>query len=166
MKIEAKSKIIGDCTYKVTPFLAIEAIKLKTRLIKLLAPAIGRMLGGLENINKNDILDSKLNGEMIGSALEHLFSNLGEDEYIALLKRLLANTIAEVKTSGAAPKNYVFGSGDEAFNIVFSGRTLDLYKVIFFILEVNYPDFFALMGDFGSRARIMLLGVQKGEENS
>jgi hypothetical protein len=159
------AKTIGDNVYKTTPFSAFEALKLKTKILKLISPAIGRILGSIQGKGKN-VFDSKLDGEQIALALQNFFSELTEEQYEEILRKVLQNTQSEITIEG---KKKIFPLNDPnsaGFDLTFKGHLLDVYKVIVFVLEVNYSDFFGLMGDFGSRFQTLLSkGAESAEEN-
>jgi len=87
---------------------------------------------------------------------------------LELVNRLLRQTIVELSHpvyEGTKPiRLIVLADGDAAFNQVFQGKLVDMYKVIFFVLEVNYPDFFELIGKrIGSQLPITSSNGQKEE---
>ena len=146
MIFEAQDKVIGENEYKVAPFSAIEALKLKATLLKYLSPAIGKALAGISAVKGKDLMNTAIDGGAISEALSSLFESLDEDTLMGLLKRLLRNVTAIIGTGGNGQKQAVYfvDGKEESFNIAFQGHILDVYKVVYFVLEVNYPDFFVL----------------------
>jgi hypothetical protein len=143
---EAKSKEINGLKFIVSPFPAVKALKLKVHLLKIIGPAFGQLLGSVKNIKA----ETEINGESLGGALELLFSSLTEDEFIDILKTLLANTSCEVKgDKGTVLIPFTEDKFNTALDLVFQGKLFTIYSVIGFVLEVNYPDFFGQMEGIG-----------------
>lgn len=157
-------KTIDNIKFTVQPFTAIEALRLKSVLFQKLIPSLGQILGGLGEIDKNKgIEDINLDGNSITNALDKLFSELTEEDFISLIKRFLTNTIAEAKVGD---KNQAIQiNSEDAINAVFQGKLFTIYKVIVLVLEANYPDFFALMGGIGGQLKTVLSGYVKENAN-
>jgi len=164
----AQEKIIGENTYKVTPFGALEAIKIKARMLQLFGPAIGKALGGLASSSSN-LLNTTIDGDAISSAFVLLFEQLDENTFIQLLQRLLKNTIAIVGQGASGQKQAIYFSEgkEENYTLAFQGHLVDMYKVLFFVLQVNYPDFFDLIQNklSGTLERMQSLTGQKDNES-
>jgi hypothetical protein len=153
-----KTKVIDGVTYKVTPFPAVEALKLKAYLLKLLGPAFGRLIGSVRSKGES-ALDGDINGVELAGALEGLMKQLGEDDFIAFIRRMLQGTSCEIPDDRGKPVMIVFASDfDTKLDLVFQGRLFDIYPVIAFVLEVNFPDFFGKMGGIGSKLKTLISG--------
>ena len=139
---EQKEKIIDDLKFMVSPFPAGEAIRLQAYLMKLLGPAFARMVGAIKSGSLSGMLDQEIDGEAAADALRMLFSVLDEDTLMALIQRLLKNVICDFPTAEGKVLFDFTSKFDERLTIVFQGKLLTIYKVMFFVLEVNYPDFF------------------------
>jgi hypothetical protein len=144
-----KEKVIDGVRFSVAPFMAVEALKLKAFLIKKFGPsagqAIGALQGGLpldgEGIGK--ISELKLDGAALSQAIEKLMGQLGEDEFISLIKRLFQNVTASLSKDGKTlALAFTSDTFDTSMDIVFEGRLFSVYGVIGLVLEANYPDFF------------------------
>jgi hypothetical protein len=163
---EPKTKEIDGVQFSVTPFPASEAFKLKAYLFKKFAPAAGELSGILKDgfPKSGKIGDIKLDGQVISQTLEKLVAQLGEEDFLALIKRLMQNVCAELTVDGKALKLYFSQSTFEAsLDIVFSGRLFSIYPVLLFVLEANYPDFFGRMaGNIGGRIRQMVSSEPPG----
>jgi len=155
-----KTKIIDGIEFFVSPFMAVEALRLKAYLVRTFGPALGQILSILKDLfpKSGDIGDIKLDGEVLALAIENLMSKLDEDNYEELIKRLFRNVTAKGKTKGGDGKEmpYMrkFDASDFAnsMNLVFTGKLFTVYPVMAFILEVNYPDFFdKVVRNFGKR---------------
>ena len=85
--VQTKTKEIKGKSYQVTPFMAIEGLRLKAYLVKLVGPALGELAGNVDG------LDSEINSNSISKVIEKLTEALDENSFIALIKRLLQNVI-------------------------------------------------------------------------
>lgn len=162
---ETKTKIIDGITFKVAPFMAIEALKLKAHLMKVVAPAFGHALGSLGGSSLGSSLSSlSIDGEGLAKALSTLMDQLGEEEFLGLVKRVLSQTSAEVEVKGKKIW-MIFGSSFEAaFNTVFETKLMTIYPLLAFILEVNFPDFFTRLGDIGLQFQTLLSTKEEKSE--
>ena len=154
---------IGDITFQVTPFMAVEGLRLKARLVRAFGPALGEILGGVDGKNVKSIADVNLAGNSFARGLEKLFEQLDESSFVALVERLFANVIANWNTDGknrAVAFNQDF---ETAMNLVFQGRLFSIYPLIVFVLKVNYPDFFdKVVSGIGQRIRTTLTSGADG----
>lgn len=169
--MEQVKKKIGSNTYMVAPFFAAEALKLQTTLVKILGPGVAKLIGAVPTPQDGkSILESNIDGAEIASAVGTLFEHLGEEEFVSLINRILKNVIVElgtpVKEGTQSIKLVSLSEGENAFNMVFQGKLVDMYKVLFFVIQVNFPDFFELMGKgIGSRFQTILSNQEKVTEN-
>jgi hypothetical protein len=148
-EIKTQTKTIGGHSYSTTPFMALEALNLQNELLRIIVPSLGLLLGGVNNLSSiKGALNSQLNGMNIAEAVQILFSKLDQDTYLSLLKKILRNTTVTI--AGDKPKMFSFGENtfDTTFNMAFPGQLLNIYLVIYFVLEVNFPDFFEKMKGF------------------
>jgi hypothetical protein len=170
-----KEKIIDGVQFTVVPFSAIEALRLKAYLVSVFGPALGVMLGALRNgaglppaAGQGGVAqagDLNVDGGMLARGIESLVSKLGEESFIALIKRLFSRLTAKTQIEGkhlqfAFSESYFEASMDK----VFSGRLFSIYPVIGLVLEANYPDFFEKTArGFGSRiAQIFTSAPENG----
>jgi len=171
---ETQSRTIDGTPFKVTQFAALEALRLQAVLLMKIAPALGRALGALDgSLPKSiaGIFALKINGAEFSAAVDSLFQNLPEDELIPLVRRLLQGVGCETSVEGKTiwltfddP-----GSFDTSFNLVFGGRTFLVYQVIKFVLEVNYPDLFKMLGvkaATGSQKKTTVISRPRGKSES
>lgn len=130
--IESKEKIIEGAKYYVSQFPARRALKIKTRLIKLLAPSLFSTVSGA---NSKNILDAEINTDSIGKAVELLVNRLEENELENLIMELLCMTRRDGKE--ITP---------QLFDTIYAGNFYELYQALYFIIEVNYGSFFQAIG--------------------
>jgi hypothetical protein len=167
-----QSKIIDDIEFSVSPFMALEAIRLKASLVKTFGPAFGQMLGIFKNgiLTSGDTADLKLDGDDVSKAIETLMSQLDEQSFENLIKRLFTNLTAKGKADNGQP--YLRQFDDKHFkdsmNIVFTQRTFTIYPVMALVLQVNYPDFFEkTVRNIGARIKEMSTsGPESGNETA
>lgn len=158
--MKAREKIIDGYKVTVNPFYATEGLSLQMRLLNLLGEPLKKLIAGVEAIS----LDAQLDMASLGEALGGLLSKFDE-ETATLVKRLVANCYIDMvdETTG----KQVSYSCKEHFEIVFSGRYALLYKVAWFVLEVNYADFFDLLKNGGLGIRVKSSAeAQSGSETT
>lgn len=164
-----KQKEINGVTFTVTPLNAIEGLKLKSFLLKKFGPSLGQALGALENgiPEAGNIGDIKLDGSVLSQAIEKLLEQLGEQEFIDLIKRLLKNVTASLVKEGKPLQfSFIEPQFETAMDVVFTGQLFSIYSVILFVLEVNYPDFFGKVAPgIGSKIRKMATSGPAEEES-
>lgn len=143
MGISSKEKIIDDCKVTVMQFGGRKGLKYKLRLIKLLGPVVTGLLSDIKTekglkVNVKDLLQSNMDLSKIGKAIEHLLNSADDDKTFELMIDLLSATTIDGRDL----------SKDVVFDDIFSNNYGLLYKVLFFVLEVNYSNLFNL-GDIG-----------------
>jgi len=117
--MEQKKKVIGTTTYLVTQMDAVSALKVQTKLIKILG------VGALEFIgNKNKPDTSKL-----ASMVPTLLANF-DDELVNQLVLSLFDKGVFTEVNGL-PKVVDFATH-------FSGKFAEMWEVVAFILEANF----------------------------
>lgn len=143
-----KTKTIDGIEFSVAPFMAVEALRLKAYLLRTFGPALGQMVGTLKNLftSKGDIaLDMQIDGDSFAKTIETLTTQLDEDSFVNLIKRMFANLVAkgkDQKTGKGFARQFDVAHFDNSLNDVFSGRLFSIYPVLLLVLEANYPDFF------------------------
>jgi hypothetical protein len=150
---ETKEITIRDNKFLIQPFHAMEAFRLQAVLMQKFGPALGELLGAVD-LKEIDLSNAKINNSQIGKAIETLFVNLGEEEYIKLLLRLVKNTECVLSLEGGKEKI----SLDSPDNIdkAFRKHTFDIFTLIINILKVNYEDFFVLLEGIGSSIKTLI----------
>ena len=122
--IETREKSIEGSTYQVTQLPARRAIRLKAKLIKLFGPAFAQMY-----------IANSANGPDIAKAIEILSSSIDENTFEALIVEVLNG----VRKNGVELTPPVI-------DLEFAGYMATLYQVVWFVLEVNFSNFFQMMG--------------------
>ena len=116
--MEQKSKSIGTTTYLVTQMDAVRALKVQTKLIKLLGP------GALPLMDKAQPIKEKLKA-LIPALMESFDDALVND----LVLSLFDNGI--FTQENGVPKVVDFSTH-------FAGKPFEMWKVVAFIMEVNF----------------------------
>jgi hypothetical protein len=140
-----KEKEIDGIRFSAAPFRVVEALKLKSFLLKKFGPSVGQAFGALQGglSEDSDIGEMKIDGYALSLAVEKLMEQLGETEFVDLIKRLFKNVTADLVKDGE-PLRFLFTdvSFETSMDMVFAGRLFTIYPVILLVLEANYPDFF------------------------
>lgn len=122
--IETHEKIIDDFNVTVTEMPAMRALRLQTKLFKI----IGSPLAELLKIKQDDE-DSENN--CFSRAVAILCQNLNENEF----ENLVIELCLCVRVNGIEMKKpYI--------DIAFTAKLNTLFKILAYVIEVNYADFF------------------------
>jgi len=116
--MEQKSKIIGTTEYLVTQMDAVSALKVQTKLIKILGTGILSLVG-----DKGSVQD-KLK-TLIPQLMENFDDEIVNDLVLSLFKKGVF-----YKEKGI-PKAIDFAT-------YFAGKPLEMWKVVGFIMEANF----------------------------
>lgn len=145
---EAQKKTIDGIDVTVTPFPAVEAVRIQALIVRLLGPAMGRVAGALDNLfgaaKTKALGELRIDGTALAGAIAELSDKLGEDQFMTVLRRMLRGVQCVVQRDGQALV-VDFGEDkkfDTAFDLVFGGQTMTVYPVLAWVMQVNYPDFF------------------------
>ena len=126
--IKTEEKKIDDMEVAVTQFPARFGFKMQARLLKVFGPVIGKMLGGAD-LKKG--ADADVNLDKLSEAIELLFKSMDEDRAMKLIMDLLQST----RINGQEVN-------DGSFDSIFPGKYSTLFKIVGYVLEVNYGSFF------------------------
>jgi hypothetical protein len=118
---QAHEREIDGNIWTVQQFPATEGLKVLSRVAKLCGGPLGQAVGALTSG-----LDSELNMALLGKAVSALAERLDEDDVVTLCKRMLRDTRVDGKE--VLPQ----------FDLLFQARYLTLFRVLGFVLEVNY----------------------------
>ena len=126
--IDNKEKTINNVVYVVTQFPARRALRLKTRLLKLVAPSLVAALGEAKDLNS--IMGMNLNAKALKEAVAILMDRLEVAEVEDVIISLFASTRRDNKELTIAE-----------FDTVFAGNFGEMYEALMFVLEVNFGSF-------------------------
>lgn len=154
-----KTKEINGKNFQVAPFSAVEGLRLKANLVKLVGPVFGELMNFADSKN----IDSEINSDAISRAIEKITEALDENTFITLIRRLMQNVICNWKDEEGNQKAIAFATNfDVAMDAVFQGQLFSIYPVLGFVLEVNYPDFFEKVMPIISK-KTEVIGISKKE---
>ena len=155
MAIQTKEKTIGEHNYAVTQLPARRALRMKAKLIKLFGPGLAQFLMTSQES------EEKLPAEMTKEEKEQFDATSTVDHYrIKDMRKSAIVRGVQLLVSSLDDKTFdelcvellqgVRRDGVELtpqlIDMSFAGDLTSLYAVIFFVLEVNYADFFAFSG--------------------
>ena len=162
---KTKEKVIDGITFTVAPFPAIEALRLKSYLMKTLGPALAEAVDVFKGAGN---ADTDISGESLSGVVEKLTASLDEENFVKLVQRMFRYVTAKGTEKDGTPVVAMFGDNfEQNFNKVFGGRLFSIYPVMLLVLEANYPDFFGkVAGNIGSLTqRINTFAQANGEAN-
>lgn len=116
--IETKEKVIGESNYSVTQMPAMTAIKMQARLLRLIGPSFGAMVASGDDSS-------------IPTAISLLTDKLDANTFETLVLDLCRGA----RKDGVEMTR-------QKIDLDFAGNLNELFRVIQFILEVNFSDFF------------------------
>ena len=145
MGLTPQTQTIDGHKWTVCPFPARRAIQLKVRLAKALGPAIAELIPALGALGKGDPtpddsapeakdkeevnIDAALSA--FPKAMDALAQNLGEEQFTQTILDLMQ---LSSRDDTAISETY--------FDAEFAGNYGEMYRALWFILKVNYSDFF------------------------
>lgn len=130
--IETKEKQIDGSTYLVTQMTARRALRMKAKLLKLFGTALAEIFLPSDDQPIEGLGFSKQ--EAI-NAIQSLSCDLEEKVFESLLVELL---------SGVRKDNVELT--EAIIDMEFAGKLQTLYKVVWYVLEVNFSSFFGESG--------------------
>jgi hypothetical protein len=146
---DPKTKTIDGHSVYVMPLFGETATLVFYQLQKCLAPAFIQAIGALKGIfseqgsEKSGInIAQFLNAEAdidfarLSEAVDAIHAKMNAREWLDFLKQTLSQTTVDNKPVGET----------QHYNDVFSGKMLLLYKVLWYTLEINFSDFFGVVG--------------------
>ena len=150
-KFNPKSKEIDGKTFVVTPFNALEAMKLQVKLAKIFGPALGGLIS-------EKGLDSDVD---ISKGIMTLFMGIDDNVVLDIIRTAFKKTECEMYVDDKRILYTLSNPNSADFDTVFRGTLMTLYKVIWFVVEVNYPDFLELTAGIGDKAKAVFSEPQK-----
>lgn len=140
--IETREKVINGSTYSATQLPARRALKLQYKLIKIFGSAISQVLLPSLSDDKGKVEGSTISLGIdkrgISSAIMSITSQMDDACFESLIKELVQGVRKEGRELT-----------DSFIDTEFAGDLSTLWKVIWFVLEINFDNFFEDLG-FGS----------------
>ena len=146
-----KTKKIDGITFSVGSMMAMDAFKLKSKLIKIFAPSLGKLFSSFD-LNK-DFKDIDLSKIPLAEVIQNVMSELDDETIDYLLRKLLWNVTATTDVNGKKTAVAFSSDFETVFNLVFNQKLFTLYPLLAFVLEVNYPDFFQKIKTIGPKMK-------------
>lgn len=130
--LEVKTKEIEGMVFKVQQFAGRKNLDLLVDLAAFVGPAVAAAVPS--GATKGSLLDSDLDVSAISNAL---MLNMNSGKVGGLVMRMLGSTFCNDRAID-----------DAQFDVMFAGQKLWLLpKVLTFVIEVNYGNFSALVGN-------------------
>lgn len=123
--LRTEEKEIDGIKLACTAFPCLVGLGVKARLIKLLAPALGKALKGIDG-DPTDIMKADIDMGVIGEAITMLGEKLADESVTKLIMDLLSTTTIDGQQSTEA-----------VFNFTFSQKYTSLYKALIFVIDTN-----------------------------
>ncbi len=163
--LRTESKLIGRYEYTVTQFPTSKARLLFFRLVKAIGPSAGRLLGGAMATKGGKglktLLDLDISGPEIGGVLEQFFTSLPEEEFERMVAQCFGDHVS-VTISDEAGKVRKPKVTPEFGELHFADNLVEYFKVLWFVLEVNYGNFLGVEG-LGAKLAAAAGSVQAAE---
>lgn len=139
---------IGGNTFYIYPLPAFTAANLSADVISLLAPLVGGIAGAFASISQDDKTgeNKSLMDMDVSEAVPYIaraFSSLSADKTEQLLRNLLMNKNVVVKQEGSPDADYLT---EDKCNEIFCGNVQNMFVLAFYVIKVNYGDFFESLG--------------------
>lgn len=140
--LKSREKTIDGRQIYVHQFPGIEGFKIKTKLIKLIGPALGELTNGATK-DIDSFLDADLSSGFVSRAINVLCDKLDENDTFEFILRMLHSSGTRVDGREM---------DKDAFNEIFAGNFTLLYKIIGILIEENYGNFFG-EGGIGNKLK-------------
>ena len=134
---KTEERMINGVTYSVAQFIPTEALKYQLVLTKLISKPLAGLystadLGALKKMKDDNEATSFIDaGIDFEAGISQLADAIDPEKHTKFIKNMLRHVTAD----GIAVANQ--------FDNVFMGKVMDIYRVLMFVIEVNYPDFFS-----------------------
>lgn len=148
---------IGNKNFSIGKFSNFRALKLHRKLAEKIGPSIGNVIGALKEQDKD------IDGGAIAEALQNLFLQLPEDEYVDIIKELFA-VVRFIVKEGNGRKEVCFN--DDNFEVLLDSAfddPFDVYKIMWEVLKLNFSPLFSVMKNITNKLTTFM--SQKEEEN-
>lgn len=141
---------IGEYRFRVKQMKVRKAHRVMTRIAKVIGPSLGAVGDDLDARPAGENGSGSLFGGAISGAVSKFAENLGEEDINWLVDELRPDIERETDVEGS----FVPMTAD-LWDDTFAGALLDEFKLIAFVLEHNYAQFFTELGGIaGVRVRL------------
>lgn len=138
LNIEVKNKQIGNNTFYVRAMPPLMALNLLGDLQAVITSSVS---DAVENNSGKELLDREIN---LGSIIAGIGNNLKGASLVAFAERIINDEYVSIQLQNSGePVRFNKNLQEE----VFTGRIKDMLSLMYFVLEVNYKDFFDSVPD-------------------
>ena len=131
MSIQTKTKQIDGYTIETTQFAARKQLEYQFRLGKYIGGSIGQLASLISKFDRSkELSEQTIDGNSLSSVFESLFSKNDSAEITDFILQLFSNT----KING-------HDLNESYMTVELTGKLPTIYKILFFVLEVNYESF-------------------------
>lgn len=134
-KLNIKSKAIGDYTYYVRPFPPLDALRLLGDLQAVVTSSLGGAVS-TDDAGAESVLDRKVD---VASMIAGLGGKLTGNVLVGFADRILDGDYVSVQMKGEDTPTRLDAN---IVNSIFGGHVKNMLELMWFVLEVNYADFF------------------------
>ena len=134
-----KEKTIDGHKWTVNQLPARQANRYKARILKMIGPAIGDImpvLGGLDVDGDDALAALALLRPVMATLAKHIDPDILTDTMVDLMEGCVRED----------DHGHQETMTPEVFDDVFAGNDSELYQALWFIIQVNYPDFIGWVG--------------------
>lgn len=139
-KFDVKEKKIGEHTYYVRPLPPFPAQALLGDMQAVITTAMKNSTANVDT-HVQDLLDAQIN---VGNIIAGIGQNLKGDVLVKFSHRLLDSDYVSVRVKNANGETETVRMTEEVIDQLFTANLTEMLKLLYFIIEVNYGDFFAL----------------------
>lgn len=150
---------VDDQNYVVQLYSPTYGLELYAKLLRLLGQPVVKLIGSLKGIDFSKpagLLDfdlADLDTDAAGEALQALFANLKDDEFVPLIKSILSQTYNSPSLDPVSAR----------FETQFAGKYLHLFKLTAKTLGVQYQDFLSGLVKRASVAKLAPVTAKEGK---
>ncbi len=154
--IQSKERVIDDKKYCITQLGWREGKTVLMRLFKILAPSVGSLVKGLNNVpGKDSLLDANISFDNVSDALNSLSSYLNDEDMTYFIETFAKKTMVTMPGGAIIKLGNQFQVDEGSMEAVFGGDYQALMRWLMFAIEVNYANFFTGAGGLNAFAQAM-----------
>lgn len=127
--MEQKKKVIDGTAYVVEQMNALSSLRVQTKLLKVLGPAITDIKAELKLIDPSKITKEEIRKKAMAAILS-LAGSFDDSLVFDLIVSLFKDKVFYEHTDGSLMK--------VSFDMHFTGKTSTMWKAVLFVLEVNF----------------------------
>jgi hypothetical protein len=164
----AHETTIGETIYSVIEHDAMRMMRLQKPLAPVFVELAGAFAKTVQQVAKGYLAETaagdeekeiglhvedllSINVDAVTPSLVRAFQNLSADDLEHITRQLLAGSMMQVEGKWIQLLG-ADGTGG-AFNLKMKRRISHVWRLLIFALEVNYPDFFDVLGELGAQLR-------------